>query len=105
MDIYYNIIQKIKIHFPTTWKEKFLQGGCFWLADYIHKNIPESIIMVNWQAMHAAIQINQKLYDITGNISKNNFHHASPQDINYMKKHFIPNFDTTKLKEFIEKST
>lgn len=101
MEPYQHIITNIKKYFPLTWKDKFLHGGCFWLAKYIHQQVPDSVIMINRQTMHAAIKIQNQILDITGSIPKENFHPATKKELKYMQKHFIPQFNTEQLANFL----
>lgn len=82
----------------------FLQGGCYWLADYLHSKMINSYIMFNKDKEHCAIEFNYKLYDITGQINSKNYVCATERQISYMKKHYQPEFDGKKLSLYLNQA-
>lgn len=103
MESYIRIMKLLKLYFAQDgWEKYFLSGGCFWLADYLHRRIRDSVIMINRVEEHCALYFEQKLYDVRGDISKYNFHRASPREIMFMKKNYIPAFDSKKLESYLK---
>lgn len=84
------------------WKTLFLKGGCYWLAELLHQGIRDSKIVINRVEEHCAVAFNNGIYDVTGRISGKNFHIASPREISFMKKNYIPQFNTEKLERYLE---
>ena len=83
------------------WKNKFLTGGCYWLANILHQRIKDSVIMINRIEEHCALYFENGFYDVRGRISVRNFHAASEREISFMKKNYIPKFDQDQLEKFI----
>ena len=83
------------------WKHLFLDGGCCWFAPTLQKGIRDSVIMINRIEEHCALAFEDGLYDITGRISVKNFHRASMREISFMKKNYIPHFNTEELEEYL----
>ncbi len=81
----------------------FMHGGCYWFAEMLKKYIPCSEIVFNRKLQHCASYFNNGVYDIRGRIMSDGFFVASAKDIAYMKKHFIPCFDTETVKRNVEK--
>lgn len=86
----------------SNWRKLFLYGGCFWLADFLHRGIANSIIMINRLEEHCALYFENGLYDVNGKISTNNFCVALERDISFMKKNYIPHFNVRDLEEYLE---
>lgn len=102
MQYYWKIIKLLEGYFADkNWKNLFLTGGCYWLADVLHQGISGSVIMINRVEEHCALFFENGLYDIRGRISEKNFHMAKEREINFMKKNYQPKFDTIKLKQYI----
>jgi len=53
---------------------------------------------------HCALDFSNGVYDVTGGISPHNFHIASAREICFMKKNYIPAFDTEKLERYIRQT-
>ncbi|MDD5936030.1 MAG: hypothetical protein PUC65_10810 [Clostridiales bacterium] len=105
-DRYEEIIQKIKSYYGTSFREElFLQGGCYWLADYLHNHLTHSYIMINKEKEHCAIEIQNELYDITGKITSRHYVWATERNIAYMKKHYRPKFNTQALEQFLNENS
>lgn len=100
--IYHQIIQAIFHYYQgRDVRYMFTHGGCFWLASVLNHHIEDSIIVLNRTLQHCACNFNHGVYDISGRISARDFYPATPKDIFYMKKHFIPDFDTAKAELYI----
>lgn len=84
------------------WQRLFLEGGCYWFASTLSQYIPGSLLMINRMEEHCAISINSSLFDVSGKISKCNYVTASDRQISFMRKNYIPKFDTVKLEEFLK---
>lgn len=101
--IYENVINLLKIYFPEHQvKELFLEGGCFWLANFLHHRIENSFILFDKEKEHCGIEFQNNLYDITGKISRRGYFIASDEQLEYMKKNYRPNFDVTKLTKYLD---
>lgn len=83
------------------WEKLFLNGGCYWLADFLHQRINGSKLMINRVQEHCAVAFGIGLYDVTGRISHNGFHEASRREISFMKKNYIPRFRAEKLEIYL----
>ena len=59
-------------------------------------------IRINRVEEHCAVAFNHGIYDVTGRISGKNFHIASPREISFMKKNYIPQFNTEKLERYLK---
>ena len=104
MVIYNHIIQAIFHYYHgRDVRYMFTHGGCFWLASTLNQYIQDSIIVLNRSLQHCACSFNHGVYDISGRISAKDFYPASKKDICYMQKHFIPDFDTSRLDFHISK--
>lgn len=107
-EVYAITIQKIKNYFGDDRAEElFLHGGCYWLADYLHRQMELSFIMFNKEKEHCAIEFCHELYDITGRISSQKYQPATERNINYMRKYYIPSFDVQQVERYLllEKSS
>lgn len=103
MEEYLKTLEMLEGYFNTKeWKKYFLLGGCYWLADYLHKRIEGSVLMINRHAEHCAIRFADGLYDVQGKISPYGFHPATDKEIQFMKKHYIPKFDVSMLEKYME---
>ena len=70
MQYYRKIMDLLESYFKEKdWKRYFLNGGCYWLADYLHQVIKGSVIMINRMEEHCALYFDGGLYDVTGRIS------------------------------------
>lgn len=74
----------------------FLNGGCYFFSTITKHFFPESIIMFNKNQEHCAILYKNKLYDISGIISKNEYLVATEKNLNYFKKYYKPYFIKTE---------
>lgn len=83
------------------WERLFLKGGCYWLSEILHRGIRNSEIMVNRIEEHCALAFGSGLYDVTGRISAKDFHRASAREICFMKKNYVPRFDTRTLEQYL----
>lgn len=98
MQYYRKIMDLLESYFKEKdWQRYFLNGGCYWLADFLHHGIWGSVIMINRMEEHCALYFDGGLYDVTGRISKKNYVVAEEKEINFMKKNYIPRFDTQGL--------
>lgn len=104
-ELYVEVVQKIKEYFGTQFDEAlFLHGGCYWFASYLNGHLLDSYIMFNKEREHCAIEIQTKLYDITGRIASHHYVWASQRNIAYMKQHYIPAFDTNALESYLNQN-
>lgn len=102
MNVYMRIIFLLREYFAQNTEDLFLSGGCYYLADLLHKEIPSSHIMINRWKEHCATQIESYgIYDITGKISPYQFSYATARDIAFMKKNYIPRFNTEVLSAYV----
>lgn len=101
---YYKMVLDALEHYfhNHEWKKLFLSGGCYWLANMLHQGIEGSIIMINRIEEHCALYFENGLYDVRGKISMKEFRIAGERDISFMKKHYVPKFDTEKLERYFE---
>lgn len=103
--LYYRaVLEMLEKYFHCSgWKKLFLNGGCYWLADFLHQGICDSVIMINRLEEHCALYFNNGLYDVCGRISSRNFRIAGERDISFMKKNYIPSFSVKELEEYLAK--
>lgn len=83
------------------WYKLFLNGGCYWYASVLCELVECAYLVINRETEHCAVNIDGKIYDITGEINKYGFRKASDRDISFMKKNYKPNFDTVELSKFL----
>lgn len=103
MEYYESLIHALEEYFNRKgWRKLFLSGGCYWLADLLNRGIRDSHIMINRIEEHCAVWFDQGLYDVRGRIPAGDFHVASEREINFMRKNYIPSFDTEKLERYLE---
>ncbi|HIR14679.1 MAG TPA: hypothetical protein IAB31_12235 [Candidatus Choladousia intestinavium] len=57
--------------------------------------------MIKRAEEHCAVAFARGICDVTGKISGKNFHVASQREISFMKKNYIPRFDTEKLEQYL----
>lgn len=102
-EIYYTKVLKLMGNYfaDSSWKRLFLCGGCYWFADFLHKEIRDSKIMINRMEEHCALAFANGVYDVTGRISGKNFHEATQREISFMKKNYIPRFDVKNLEGYL----
>lgn len=99
---YIKVLRTLEDYFAcSNWKRLFLSGGCYWLAAFLHRGINDSAIMINRVEEHCALAFADGVYDVTGRISKKDFHIADSREIRFMEKNYIPGFDTKKLEEYL----
>lgn len=56
MQYYLNVLIALENYFQIkNWKNLFLQGGCYWLADILQKGISDSFLMINRMQEHCAV--------------------------------------------------
>lgn len=104
MEFYKRIIEALAAYFNFgNWQRLFLEGGCYWLASVLHQGIPDSYFMINRMEEHCALHFEEGLYDIRGRIPEKNFRIATERDISFMKKNYIPHFDTSDLESYLQK--
>ena len=102
MELYLKTLELLESYFNTKdWKRYFLHGGCFWLANYLHKRIEDSVLMINRMEEHCALLLSDGLYDVRGKISTYGFHRATEREISFMKKNYIPKFDVEMLEKHL----
>ena len=103
MDYYDKLVLALQNYFhSSSWKNKFLYGGCYWFANKVQKNNPASVLFFNEKKQHCAVYMHGGLYDVTGRISPNGYHLANDDDIKYMKKKFVPDFELDKLETYLD---
>lgn len=103
MEIFEKVILTIQNYFSgKDILQLFLHGGCYWFAITLHQYIPDSVIVLNRKMQHCASLFNDGVYDIRGRIPSSGFCIATTEDMKYMQKHFIPNFDTKHLKAHLD---
>ncbi len=104
LEVYRKCVQKMKEYFGERFDEQlFLQGGCYWFAEFLHRHTMQSFIMMNKEQEHCAIEIGNDLYDITGKIPKRGYKWATRRNIEYMKKQYKPSFNVTRLERYLAK--
>lgn len=103
MQYYRKIMNLIETYFKEkNWQKYFLKGGCYWLADFLNHGIKDSVIMINRMEEHCAIYFCGGLYDVTGRISAKNYVVAGKKEIFFMKKNYVPKFDTHEVLRYLE---
>ena len=103
MELYLKTLELLVSYFDTKdWKRYFLQGGCYWFANYLNQRILDSVLMINRMEEHCAIRLSDGLYDVSGKISPYGFHRATEREISFMKKNYIPKFDVKMLEKYLE---
>jgi len=103
LDLYDYIVDCIYEYFEDrNVEDLFLHGGCYWFASYLHERLKHSFLMFNKEKEHCAIEIQNKLYDITGCIKSTNYVLASNRQLKYMAKNYTPNFDQYKLEKYLD---
>jgi len=106
MELYLKTLVLLENYFNTKdWKRYFLQGGCYWFADYLYQQIENSVLMINRGEEHCAIRLSEGLYDVGGKISSYGFHRATDREISFMKKNYIPKFDVKMLEKYLINNT
>ena len=102
MQYYQKLLALLAQYFSdNNWKKLFMTGGCYWLADTLHNGIGGSIIMVNRIEEHCALYFARGLYDIRGRIPQKDFHAAKERELSFMKKNYVPAFDTKRLEQYL----
>ncbi|MBQ7839208.1 MAG: hypothetical protein IJ390_01775 [Lachnospiraceae bacterium] len=102
MEVYEKVLRALECYFGRKdWKKLFLCGGCFWLAEFLHERIPGSYLIINRAQEHCALCFDGGLYDVSGKISMKGFEKATERQISFMRKNYVPKFDTGKLKEYL----
>ena len=102
MELYKTIVRAIRDYMKTDdYMALFLTGGCYWFASLVAANVPNSYLMINYRLEHCAVMVEQKLYDITGPISKEGYTYADERQIKYMKKNYRIDIDLTALEQYI----
>lgn len=103
MEVFEKVVLTIQSYFSgKDILQLFLHGGCYWLAMTLHQYIPDSAIVFNRKMQHCASLFNDGVYDIRGRIPSSGFRIATTEDIKYMQKHFIPDFDADDLKTYLD---
>lgn len=102
MDYYQKILKALENYFTkANWKNLFMEGGCYWLADTLHRGIPGSYLIINRSEEHCGVYFENGLYDIRGRISARLFRKAKERDICFMKKNYIPKFQVENLEQYL----
>ena len=100
MEIYLKTLELLESYFNTKeWKQYFLQGGCYWFADYLNQRICDSVLMINRMEEHCALLLSDGLYDVRGECQ--GFHRATEREISFMTKNSIPKFDVEMLEKHL----
>ena len=103
MDIYDQIVKAIRDYLQIDdYQSMFLSGGCYWFAATVASLVPNAYLMLNRSKEHCAVMVDQRLYDITGRISKDGYVYASEKEVQYMKKHYVPRQNLTSLDMYIQ---
>lgn len=103
MEIYDTIVKAIRTYLQEEdYITLFLNGGCYWFATVVADLVPNSYLMINRTQEHCAVVVEQKLYDITGPISKQGYQYADEKDVCYMKKHYWLHRNLEELNSFIQ---
>lgn len=58
--------------------------------------------MINRVEEHGALAFGRGIYDVTGCISARKFHAARERELYFMKKHYVPGFDTAALEQYLQ---
>lgn len=102
MQYYKKLLVALERYFDRNdWKKLFMQGGCYWLANLLHQQIHNSYFMINRIEEHCALYFENGLYDIRGKIPSKNFKFANAREISFMKKNYVPHFNTEKLEQYL----
>lgn len=102
MEIYQMILTAIREYLrEDDYKTLFLTGGCYWFARLVASWVPNSYLMINRTKEHCAVVVEQRLCDITGPISKEGYIYAEEKELNYMKKHYLPQSNLNALETYI----
>ena len=102
MQYYEKFLLALEEYFnAANWKKLFLQGGCYWFANTLCQGISKSKLMINRDKEHCGLFFENGLYDVTGKISTVHFRDATEKDISFMKKNYIPHFDTQALETYL----
>lgn len=104
-----SIIRQMRINQPTNITDEIVKTSFELFKKHyrwehpitLQKGIRDSVIMINRIEEHCALAFEDGLYDITGRISVKNFHRASMREISFMKKNYIPHFNTEELEEYL----
>lgn len=84
------------------WQRLFLDGGCYWFANFISSRVPGSYLVINRQLEHCAVVINGKAYDILGQVgNKSGYKKANSVEISFMKKNYKPKFNVVELEKYL----
>ena len=59
--------------------------------------------MINRNEEHCGLFFENGLYDVSGKISNFRFRDATEKDISFMKKNYVPHFDTQALETYLSK--
>ena len=59
--------------------------------------------MINRTEEHCGLFFENGLYDVSGKISTFHFRDATERDISFMKKNYVPHFDTQALETYLIK--
>lgn len=88
MQYYRMIMNLLEVYFKEKdWQKYFRNGGCYWLADFLHYGIEDSFIMINRMEEHSTLYFCGGLYDVTGRISAKNY-------VMEGEKNYVHRFDT-----------
>lgn len=60
--------------------------------------------MINRTEEHCGLFFGNGLYDVSGKISTFHFRDATERDIGFMKKNYVPHFDTQALEIYLSKT-
>lgn len=102
MEKYLQIIQLLNEYFKEDTRKMFLSGGCFFLAELLHRYIHHTKIMINREKEHCATEIGcHGVYDITGKIKGTDYRYATKRDIAFMKKNYIPKFNEEQVLHYV----
>ena len=105
MQYYEKFVSALEEYFKEkNWKKLFLQGGCYWFAKTLHQGIPMSHCMINRAEEHCGLFFENGIYDVSGKVSSSDFRYATERDISFMKKNYVPHFDTKSLESYLEKN-
>lgn len=103
MKYYLSVLTALENYFHVKyWKQLFLEGGCYWLANLLHKGISGSFLMISRIQEHCGVFFDNGLYDVSGKISAKSFYRAGDRDICFMKKNYRPSFDVVRLEKYLK---
>ncbi len=104
MQYYEMLVSALEQYFAgqKDWKSYFTEGGCYWFASRVCDNTPGAYLMVDRGGEHCAVSIGAGVYDIGGKVCRKHFHPASDHEVAFMRKHYVPQFDTSRVEAYLQ---